>query len=157
MLIELDKLQKIREEMRQTGGSVVFTNGCFDVLHRGHVEYLEKAKALGDILIVGLNSDDSVRRLKGEKRPLNTQEDRGIVLSALRAVDYVLIFEEDTPAEIISKLIPDVLVKGGDYDIDEIVGRKTVWENGGDVITIPEIKGRSTKGLIQKVLERYSA
>lgn len=129
---------------------VVFTNGCFDVLHPGHVEHLAQAKTLGDVLVVGLNSDASVRRLKGAGRPLVTEADRALALAALRSVDAVTLFDEDTPLELISTLLPDVLVKGGDYDLDGIVGRQAVEEAGGEVRVLPFVEGYSTTGILDR-------
>jgi len=136
---------------------VVFTNGCFDILHRGHVDYLQKARALGDCLIVGLNSDASVTRLKGPGRPLMPQEDRAFILEGLWAVDYITVFDEDTPQNLISALHPDVLVKGGDYQPEEIVGREIVEAAGGRVVTIPLVPNRSTSLLIRKLASLTSA
>ena len=130
---------------------MVFTNGCFDILHRGHVEYLQRARGLGDLLVVGVNTDESVERLKGEGRPVVSQEDRVLVLAGLESVDAVTLFHEDTPRELIAALLPDVLVKGGDYQLHEVVGREEVEEAGGEVIIIPLIPGRSTTDLLQKV------
>ncbi|MCR5099237.1 MAG: D-glycero-beta-D-manno-heptose 1-phosphate adenylyltransferase, partial [Lachnospiraceae bacterium] len=130
---------------------VVFTNGCFDILHAGHIDYLKKARALGDRLIVGLNSDASVKRLKGDQRPINTLMDRKLVLEALSFVDEVIPFEEDTPLELIKKVRPDVLVKGGDYDPDEIVGAAEVRSWGGTVMTLPFVEGKSTTAIIEKL------
>lgn len=144
-----------REALRRTGRQVVFTNGVFDIIHRGHCEYLRDARNQGDVLVVGLNSDASVRRLKGEKKPIVPEEDRATVLSALGAVDYVVIFGEDTPANLISELLPDVLVKGGDYALDEIVGRADVEAAGGTVLTIPLTEGRSSTNIISTIIERY--
>lgn len=132
---------------------VVFTNGCFDLLHRGHVEYLHAARELGDLLVLGLNSDDSVRRLKGPERPLVTEEDRAVVIASLACVDAVTIFDEDTPRELIAALLPDLLVKGGDYRPEEIVGREAVLGAGGEVMVIPLVEGRSTSGLIGRMRE----
>jgi D-beta-D-heptose 7-phosphate kinase/D-beta-D-heptose 1-phosphate adenosyltransferase len=129
---------------------VVFTNGVFDILHAGHVTYLEEARALGDVLVVGLNSDDSVRRLKGPTRPVNTQEDRARVLGALRCVDHVIVFDDDTPLAVITALIPDVLVKGGDYTRDTVVGADVVEHYGGSVVIIPLLEGRSTTSIIAR-------
>ncbi|MEX2571616.1 MAG: D-glycero-beta-D-manno-heptose 1-phosphate adenylyltransferase [Gemmatimonadota bacterium] len=134
----------------QRTGRVVFTNGCFDILHRGHVEYLEYARALGDFLLVGLNSDRSVRALKGAGRPINSEEDRGLVIAALASVDAVTIFDDDTPRELIRALVPDVLVKGGDYSPEQVVGGTEVIRAGGEVIIAPLLPGRSTTGLIQR-------
>lgn len=130
---------------------VVFTNGCFDIIHRGHVEYLEKAKSLGDILIVGLNDDKSVNELKGIDRPINNEGDRARVLLALRSVDEVIIFGEETPIELINIIKPDVLVKGGDWAVEDIVGHEFVLGNGGEVFSLPFSKGYSTTNIIKKI------
>lgn len=130
---------------------VVFTNGCFDILHLGHITYLAQARQLGDALVVGLNSDASVRRLKGPSRPVNDQNARAKVLAALECVDYVVFFEEDTPLNIITQVVPDVLVKGGDYSIDNIVGADFVMQNGGKVLTIPFVNGFSTTSIIENL------
>jgi D-beta-D-heptose 7-phosphate kinase/D-beta-D-heptose 1-phosphate adenosyltransferase len=130
---------------------VVFTNGCFDLLHPGHIRCLEQARALGDLLIVAINSDASVRRLKGPGRPVMPEAERAEVLAALAAVDYVTVFEGDTPREIISKLLPDVLVKGGDWGPDQIVGREEVEAAGGRVVSIPLEPGYSTTGILAKI------
>jgi rfaE bifunctional protein nucleotidyltransferase chain/domain len=131
-------------------GTVVFTNGCFDVLHRGHAEYLRAARALGDALVVGLNSDASVRRLKGPTRPVNPQDDRAYLLASLAAVDAVVLFEEDTPRELIRTLLPDVLVKGGDYRAEEVVGAEEVTAAGGRVVIAPLVPGRSTTTILER-------
>jgi len=136
---------------RAQGARIVFTNGCFDLLHRGHVALLEAAAAEGEVLIVGLNSDASVRRLKGARRPLVPQAERALLLAALRAVDLVVIFEEDTPGELIAALAPDVLVKGADYELDAIVGRKTVEARGGRIVRVPLAPGYSTSNLIARL------
>ena len=133
---------------------VVFTNGCFDILHAGHVTYLNEAKALGEVLIVGLNSDLSVKRLKGEKRPINNQVDRKFVLENLKSVDFVEIFEEETPLNLIKKVIPSVLVKGGDWPIKKIVGSDFVLSRGGEVKNLTFLDGRSTTNTITKILNR---
>ena len=130
---------------------VVFTNGCFDLLHRGHVEYLFAARALGDCLVVGLNTDASVRRLKGPDRPIVGETDRATVIAALECVDAVTLFDEDTPRELIAALLPDVLVKGGDYTLDGIVGRAQVEAAGGEVRVLPFVQGRSTTSLIDLI------
>jgi rfaE bifunctional protein nucleotidyltransferase chain/domain len=130
---------------------IVFTNGCFDILHRGHVTYLAEAKKLGDLLVIGLNSDASVKRLKGPERPINNEQDRQYVLSQLRAVDFVEIFNEDTPLNLILKIKPQVLVKGGDWKIDQIVGGNEVIEAGGDVFSLNFVNGYSTTSLIHKI------
>jgi rfaE bifunctional protein nucleotidyltransferase chain/domain len=131
--------------------AVVFTNGCFDVLHRGHVEHLADARACGDVLVVGLNTDASVRRLKGAGRPLVAEADRAAVLVALRSVDAVTLFDEDTPLALIDALLPDVLVKGGDYDLDDVAGRRVVEEAGGAVRVLPFVEGYSTTGLLDRM------
>ena len=130
---------------------VVFTNGCFDLIHRGHVDYLSKARDLGDLLIVGLNSDDSVRRLKGEKRPISNQDSRAMVLAAFTFVDYVVVFDEDTPINLIRSLKPDILVKGGDYSHDNVVGADFVESYGGRLELNPLVPGESTTNLIKKI------
>ena len=137
------------EKVRDGYHSIVFTNGCFDVLHRGHVTYLAQAHDLGDCLVVGLNSDASVKRLKGASRPINNENDRALVLAALSFVDYIIIFEEDTPRNLIEQVKPDVLVKGGDYKIENIVGADFVQKNGGKVLTIPFVEGYSSTKTIQ--------
>ncbi len=131
---------------------LVFTNGCFDILHRGHVDYLQRAKTLGESLVVGVNSDDSVRRQnKSPERPINSLEDRLAVLAALEAVDYVIAFDKDTPFELIKQLVPDILVKGGDWAVEDIVGNDVVWAAGGEVKSIPFKFERSTTNLIEKI------
>ncbi|HEY0155601.1 MAG TPA: D-glycero-beta-D-manno-heptose 1-phosphate adenylyltransferase [Longimicrobium sp.] len=147
-----------REELiarlgRPRSERVVFTNGCFDVLHRGHVEYLESARGLGDLLVVGLNTDDSVRRLKGPSRPVNPEDDRAYVLAGLAAVDYVTFFAEDTPRDLIIALLPDVLVKGGDYRKEDIVGGAEVEAAGGEVVVAPLVPGRSTTAILQRAAQ----
>ena len=130
---------------------IVFTNGCFDVLHYGHAQYLLEAKKLGDILVIGLNSDASVRRLKGESRPINGEKERAFMLAAFAFVDYVVVFEEDTPKELIEVVKPNVLVKGGDYQIENIVGADFVMKNGGTVTTIPFVEGFSSTHIIEQL------
>lgn len=136
---------------QEKGRKIVFTNGCFDILHRGHVTYLNQARDLGDLLIVGINSDESVKRLKGPERPVNMLEDRAYVLSALKSVDYVIPFEEDTPLNLINLIMPDILVKGGDYTIDRIVGAQEVLAHGGRVEIIPFVPGKSTSAIIDTI------
>lgn len=140
-----DMIESLRHNNQKV--RIVFTNGCFDILHRGHVQYLKQARALGDILIVGLNSDDSITRLKGEGRPINTQEDRAFLLSGLECVDYVVIFDEDTPRDLIAFLAPDVLVKGADYEGKEIAGSEFVK----DVRLIDFVEGKSSTNIIEKI------
>lgn len=155
MILSRDEIKKVRAELKSKNKKVVFTNGCFDLIHSGHVDYLAKAKQLGDVLIVGLNTDDSVRRIKGDKRPILKQDERAFIVSNLKPVDYVTFFDEDTPAEIISDLIPDILVKGADWSIDKIVGREVVEANGGEVKTIEFVNDQSTSKIIQTILSRY--
>jgi D-beta-D-heptose 7-phosphate kinase/D-beta-D-heptose 1-phosphate adenosyltransferase len=145
------ELLKIRERLKREGKKIVFTNGVFDIVHRGHVEYLTKAKALGDVLLVGMNTDASVHRLKGSQRPVVSQDDRAFVLAALRVVDYVCLFDEDTPYNLIKAVVPDVLVKGSDWAIDSIVGKDIVEAAGGKVQTIDYVPNRSTTNIIQKI------
>ncbi|HIF27742.1 MAG TPA: D-glycero-beta-D-manno-heptose 1-phosphate adenylyltransferase [Candidatus Marinimicrobia bacterium] len=140
-------------QWKEAGCTIVFTNGCFDIIHRGHIELLSAAKKKGDRLIVGLNGDQSVKRLKGNDRPLQPVEDRAMILDAIESVDMVVGFEEDTPAEIILHFLPDVLVKGGDYTTGTIVGADTVIANGGTVETIPLIPEKSTTALLDRIIK----
>lgn len=140
--------------LKRKGKRIVFTNGCFDILHYGHVMYLQKARSYGDILVVGLNSDLSVRKLKGENRPIVGEKDRARVLAALACVDYVVLFQEDTPIKLIRSLKPDVLVKGADWENKYIAGSCEVKESGGRVVTVNLAAGRSTTNIIQKILEK---
>lgn len=149
------EILEARAELRRQGKKVVFTNGCFDILHAGHVDYLAKARACGDVLIIGLNSDASVRSIKGEKRPIIPEVERAQLLAALKAVDYVTLFDEDTPFEIISALVPDILIKGADWAMDKIVGRDVVEANGGEVKTITFVSPQSTSKIISAILEKY--
>jgi rfaE bifunctional protein nucleotidyltransferase chain/domain len=151
-----EELKEIIADIRSSGKKVVFTNGCFDIIHTGHVRYLKLAKGYGDALVVAVNSDESVRRIKGEKRPIMSQAERAEVLAALEMVDYVTVFEEEDPHRVIAELMPDVLVKGGDWDVDRIVGRDLVEENGGKVYAVPYIQGSSTTGIVERILARYS-
>lgn len=151
----LDVLAHAIARERSRGKKVVFTNGCFDLLHVGHVKYLQKARGLGDILVVGLNTDASVRRLKGEKRPLIEETERAHILAALDCIDYVVLFDEDTPLKVIEALAPDILVKGGDYSIEGVVGRELVEARGGRVELIQFVDGRSTSRIIEKILSSY--
>jgi rfaE bifunctional protein nucleotidyltransferase chain/domain len=144
-------LIKLRREFRDENKKVVFTNGCFDLLHIGHVDYLRKAKACGDILIVALNTDSSVSSIKGSSRPIINQYERAYVVSNLKPVDYVTFFDEDTPGKIIDDIVPDVLVKGADWNLEEIVGRETVEKNGGRVERIEFISDQSTSNIINKI------
>jgi rfaE bifunctional protein nucleotidyltransferase chain/domain len=141
--------------LRATGKKIVFTNGCFDIIHTGHTRYLAKAKSLGDILIVAVNSDASVRMIKGNKRPINSEADRMETLAALEVVDFVTIFNEPDPYRVISEITPDVLVKGGDWPIEKIIGRDVVEARGGRVVNVPYVDGASTTGIIEKIVKIY--
>jgi len=149
------EIKLIREQLKQQNKKVVFTNGCFDLIHSGHVDYLVKAKEMGDVLILALNSDSSIKSIKGDKRPILKQDERAFIVSNLKPVDYVTFFNEDTPAEIISELVPDVLVKGADWAIEKIVGREIVEVNGGEVKTINFVNDQSTSNIIKIIKERY--
>jgi rfaE bifunctional protein nucleotidyltransferase chain/domain len=151
----LDEIISLRKNLKKLNKKVVFTNGCFDLIHSGHVDYLVKSKQTGDILIVGLNSDASIKRIKGEKRPILKEDERAFIISNLKAVDYVTLFEEDTPLELISKIIPDVLVKGADWSIENIVGRDIVEQSGGEVKTIAFVNDQSTSKIINLITDRY--
>lgn len=153
-LKNIDELCVIRKELKKENKKVVFTNGCFDILHAGHVDYLSKAKSFGDILIVALNSDSSVSRIKGDKRPIVPLIERAFIISNLKAVDFVTFFEEDTPYETIKILVPDILVKGADWKIDDIVGKDIVESAGGKVETIEFVNFQSTTNIIKTILER---
>jgi D-beta-D-heptose 7-phosphate kinase/D-beta-D-heptose 1-phosphate adenosyltransferase len=150
-----ESIERILEKKRAEGQTIVFTNGCFDLLHAGHVRYLQKARQLGNLLVLGLNSDASVRRLKGEKRPLLDQGERAHILAALECVDFLVIFDEDTPLELIKKVRPDILSKGGDYLPDEVVGKDYVESYGGRVELVQFVEGKSTTGIIEKILSKY--
>lgn len=152
----LPALLRIVRRVRKQGKRIVFTNGCFDLLHLGHVTYLEQAKSKGDLLIVGINSDRSMQRLKGRERPLVPQSERAQVLAGLSSVDYVTIFNEPTPLRLIQALLPDALVKGADWEKDNIVGGDVVERRGGKVVTIPVVKGVSTTQIIKRIVKRYA-
>ncbi len=152
---ERKELLRIVKNLKTKGKRIVFTNGCFDLLHVGHVRYLEEAKALGDVLVVGVNSDSSVRKLKGPKRPILPEKERTEILSALGCVDYVTIFNEVDPLKLITSLKPSLLVKGGDWTREQIVGREVVERSGGELIIIPFVKGASTSNVIDTILKRY--
>jgi rfaE bifunctional protein nucleotidyltransferase chain/domain len=153
-VLTLSELAVERTHLRRVGRRVVFTNGCFDLLHPGHVRYLQQARALGDTLIVALNSDRSVRELKGPARPILQEQERAEVIAALACVDYVLIFDEPTPQRVIAALLPDVLVKGGDWSVESIVGREEVEAAGGQVLSLPFVDGVSTSDIIARVLAK---
>ncbi|MDO8550239.1 MAG: D-glycero-beta-D-manno-heptose 1-phosphate adenylyltransferase [Ignavibacteria bacterium] len=155
-VLSKEQMKSLRKKFNDENKKVVFTNGVFDLIHAGHVDYLLKAKELGDILIVGLNSDSSVKRIKGEKRPFINQTERAFLLSNLKPVDFVVIFDEDTPFELIKELIPDVLVKGADWSVDKIIGSDIVLDNGGEVKNIQFVNEQSTSKIIEIILSRYS-
>jgi D-beta-D-heptose 7-phosphate kinase/D-beta-D-heptose 1-phosphate adenosyltransferase len=155
----IQPIQTVTETVKQlqtSGKKVVFTNGCFDIIHPGHIDFLRRAKALGDSLVVAINSDDSVRRIKGVNRPVFNENERAELLAALEMVDMVTSFAEDTPLEIILKIRPDILVKGADWGLDDIVGRSEVEGWGGRVEALALVEGQSTSGIVNRVLERYS-
>ena len=156
-IVSLKKLKEELEGLRRRGGKVVFTNGCFDIIHAGHVRYLKKARSLGGALVVGLNSDSSVRSIKGETRPIVPQKERAEVLSALETVDYVVIFNDPTPERLIEAIRPDVLAKGADWAARDIVGAMAVKEAGGRVARITLAKGKSTTNIIKKILALHKA
>ncbi len=150
----VQELQPLLSILRATGKKIVFTNGCFDLIHTGHTRYLTKAKSFGDILVVAVNSDASVRVIKGSKRPINSEADRMETLAALESVDFVTMFGEPDPHRIISELQPDVLVKGGDWRVDQIIGRDVVETRGGKVVTVPYLEGASTTSIVGKILKQ---
>lgn len=151
MILEIEDFIKIRRSLSSEGKKLVFTNGCFDIIHRGHAEYLNQAKSLGDVLIVGVNSDRSVKGLKGEGRPVNNENDRAFIIDNLKSVDFVIIFDDDTPYDIIKKIIPEFLVKGGDWKEEDIVGWDVVKQNGGKVMSLKFIDNYSTTNIINKM------
>lgn len=155
-VVTLEELITIRTSLRQDKKKVVFTNGVFDIIHRGHIEYLTQAKTLGDILIVGVNTDESVRRIKGDKRPIVEQEDRAFVLANIIPVDYICLFDEDTPEKLIATIVPDVLVKGADWKLPDIVGKEIVEKAGGVVTTINFTPNRSTSSIVDRILTRFN-
>jgi len=149
-ILTKEQLSTLLHVQRFKGNKIVFSNGCFDILHRGHIEYLAKAANLGNCMVIGLNTDASVKRLKGNSRPVQDQISRALVMASLRFVDYVVLFDEDTPYELIQFLKPDILVKGSDYKEDEIVGGDIVKQNGGKVVTIDLVDGYSTTSIIER-------
>ena len=151
----LEEMKEIRQQFKDQNKRVVFTNGCFDIIHAGHIDYLSKAKALGDVMIVGLNSNASVMRIKGSKRPIIKAAERSFILSNLKPVDYVVLFDEDTPKLLIEELLPDILVKGADWEIGNIVGKDVVIANGGEVKTIEFVNDQSTSKIIKIIVERF--
>ncbi len=152
-IVSLPQLKRTLAQLRRRGKKIAFTNGCFDILHLGHVQYLEKAKSAGDVLVVGLNSDASVRRIKGPKRPVLPQKERAGILAGLASIDFIVFFNEDTPAQLIKAIVPDVLTKGADWKNKEVVGSDVVRKNGGIVRLIKFLPGRSTTNIIEKVLK----
>ena len=150
-ILDKEGLEKWLEDCRKNSKKIVFSNGCFDILHRGHVEYLAKAAAYGDVMVIGLNTDDSVRRLKGPSRPVNDEKARAFVLAGLECVTAVVLFDEDTPYNLIKTVQPDVLVKGSDYKPENIVGYDIVTAKGGKVVTVDLVEGFSTTGIINKI------
>lgn len=154
MILKKEDISNFRESLKKEGKKLVFTNGCFDILHVGHLRYLIEAKELGDVLIIGLNSDASVKRLKGETRPLNNEDDRAEMLLGLKPVDYVIKFEEDTPVEILDLIKPDIHVKGGDYKKEDLPETKIVEKNGGIVKILSLVDGKSTTNVVNKILKK---
>ncbi|HED07584.1 MAG TPA: D-glycero-beta-D-manno-heptose 1-phosphate adenylyltransferase [Ignavibacteria bacterium] len=155
-LKSLDEILLLRKDFRSANKKVVFTNGCFDIIHAGHIDYLNKAKDLGDVLIVGVNSDISVKKIKDSKRPIIPEKERIIIVANLKPVDYVILFDEETPENLISKIIPDILVKGADWDIDKIVGKDIVLKNGGEVKSIEFVIQQSTSKIIESIISKYN-
>ena len=155
MVLDISQLSSIVNSLKQAGKRIVFTNGCFDIIHVGHVRYLKEARSLGDVLVVGLNSDESVRAIKWMNRPIVPQGERAEVLSSLRDVDYVVIFNEPDPYNTIAALRPDILVKGGDWSIENIIGRDIVESYGGKVCSIPFIEGASSTNIIESIIKKY--
>ena len=154
-ILERNDLKDKLEELRKKGKKIAFTNGCFDILHVGHVRYLREAKKTADVLVLALNSDSSVRSLKGEKRPLMNEKERAEILAALECIDFVTIFQELTPLELINYLKPDILIKGGDWPEEKVVGREEIKKWGGRVAIIPEVEGKSTTNIVEKIKKLY--
>lgn len=150
-VIDLKEIEALSKKWKEEGKKIVFTNGCFDLLHAGHVAYLSEAASFGDKLVIGLNSDSSVKKLKGESRPVNDDKTRSSLLASMYFIDAVVFFEEETPLNLITHILPDVLVKGGDYNIDAIVGAKEVFDNGGDVKALSFLPGYSSSSIIEKI------
>jgi D-beta-D-heptose 7-phosphate kinase/D-beta-D-heptose 1-phosphate adenosyltransferase len=154
-ILERTALKDKLEELRKKGKKIAFTNGCFDILHVGHVRYLREAKKTADVLVLALNSDSSVRSIKGEKRPLMNEKERAEILAALECIDFVTIFQELTPLELINYLKPDILIKGGDWPEEKVVGREEIKKWGGRVAIIPEVEGKSTTNIVEKIKKLY--
>jgi len=155
-IVKREEITPVIEHLKAAGRTVVFTNGCFDILHAGHVRYLTAARQLGDCLIVGLNSDCSVQALKGPTRPINSEEDRAEVIAGLTAVDFIILFNEQTAETIVSVIKPDIYVKGGDYSVDQLPEASVINQYGGKIIIIPEVPGRSSTNIIQKISRQES-
>ncbi len=155
-ILDRNTLKNELDPLRKKGKKIAFTNGCFDILHIGHIRYLREAKKTADILVLAINSDASVKKIKGEKRPLVPQEDRAEIMAALEFIDFVTIFDETTPLELINLLKPDVLIKGGDWAQDKVVGRDEIKKWGGKLTLIPEINGKSTTSIVDKIRQIYS-
>ena len=154
-ILERNVLKNKLEELRKEGKKIAFTNGCFDILHAGHIRYLREAKKTADVLVLALNSDSSVRAIKGEKRPLMSEEERAEILAALEFIDFVTIFQELTPLELINYLKPDILIKGGDWPEEKVIGREEIKKWGGRVAIIPEVEGKSTTNIVEKIKKLY--
>jgi len=155
-IFSLSQLQEQVQQWRDQGSKIVFTNGCFDLLHLGHVDYLEKAKQLGDKLVLGLNTDASISRIKGPSRPLQDEMSRARIMASLLFIDAVVLFDDDTPLELIKAVQPDILVKGDDYAVTQIVGHEVVTARGGEVKTVPLVKGYSTTNIVNKIKEQIN-
>lgn len=151
MILNVEEFRMIRNKIKSENKKIVFTNGCFDILHKGHVTYLNQAKSLGDVLVIGVNSDNSIRKLKGEGRPVTNENDRAFLLDNLRSVDYAIVFDEETPYNLIKEILPDYLVKGGDWKEDDIVGSDIVKENGGKVMSLKYIDNYSTTKILNQI------
>ncbi len=151
MIVSRKEIKKISRKLKKEGKKIVFTNGCFDLIHKGHIYLLREAKKLGDVLIVGINSDKSVKKIKGEKRPILKEGERTFIIDNIKGVDYVVLFDEETPEKLIKEICPDFLVKGGDYKKEEVVGKEFVEKSGGRVIIIPYLKNFSTTKLIERI------
>ena len=156
-VVTRNELIEIRRQLKSQHKAVVFTNGCFDILHRGHIDYLQKAKAMGDVLLVAVNTDASVRKIKGDKRPIVAEGDRAQVLAALACVDYVTLFDEETPYDLLRVLVPDVLVKGADWPVKDVVGKELVEQAGGSVQTIEFLPNHSTTQVIKTIVDRFGS
>ncbi len=154
-ILSLEQAVEKVKQLKRQNQRVVFTNGCFDILHPGHIWYLQRARALGDVLIVGVNSDRSVKEVKGNLRPILSQQERCQILAGLESVTFVTVFDEPAPLRLIKSILPDVLVKGGDWELDEIVGREEVEGAGGQVVSLPYQAGQSTSGIIERILRRH--